>query len=83
MSERQLFAVYVRVTGMVMALYGLNQWLLVVARLVNPTGDSSSVPPYFPIYEEIVFGVFWIGLGLFLLTRSSWLVRLACRSDSN
>lgn len=77
MTDRQAFGVLVRALGVVAGLYGLTQWLVVIARLASPNPDPGSIPHRFPIFEDILFGVFWTVLGLILLMRSRWLVRFA------
>ena len=83
MTDRQAFGVVVRALGLVAGFYGVSQWIVVIARLASPNPDPSSIPHMFPVFEDILFGVFWIALGLILLIRSGWLVRLAYGPDSN
>lgn len=77
-TERQAFGIVVRGLGLVSVLYGFTQWLVIVARLIDP----KNVPTRFPITEDVLFGVFWIVLGT-LLIRGGWLVRFAYGPDSN
>jgi hypothetical protein len=78
MTERNVFGVIVRVLGLIVFVYGLTQWLVLVARLVDPT-----VPARFPISEDFLFGVFWTVIGTLLMRQGGWVVRFVYGPESN
>jgi hypothetical protein len=78
MTERKLFGVIVRVLGLLTFVYALSQWLVMVARLIDPT-----TPHRFPMSEDALFGVFWIAVGTWLMRRADWLVGFVYGPESN
>lgn len=78
MTERTVFGVIVRVLGLMVFVYGLAQWLVLVARLIDP-----SVPSRFPIGEDFLFGAFWTVIGTLLMFQAGWIVRFVYGPESN
>jgi len=72
MTERNLFGAMVRGLGLFSAMYALAQWLIVVARLIDP-----NTPHRFPMFEDVLFGAFWIVVGTLLMRQGGRIVRLA------
>ena len=74
MTERQMFGAIVRGVGVYFALYGVDQFWILLVRLLSLFPDAQY---RFPMMQDFLYASLQIALGYLLTRRPDWLIHLA------
>lgn len=78
MTDQQLFGVLARIVGLLMGIYGILEWFVGVAQLVDP-----KIPHHYSVGEDLLFGLIALLIALILVRYSDSLTEFAYPRDKN